>query len=139
MTVDLMDRKPYRTGWGLLGEWWCVPVDMDEREQAAFLDEARGGLGLTVQCPLAFVRDRMFGGFGCGQNTTRRHVFFSTGCYTFLGENGPLDEETRQSEWAELLTKNVAGTRTGDGPFCEDFPEPTPTARGDNNERTEHG
>lgn len=120
--VDLADRKTYPTGWSLLMEWWCVPVDMSTIEEQEFLKKLRTKLGDNfVPCPIEYIRDRLYGGFLCSDCEHRRHVAFNTGQYSYTGaqhgEFRPLDSSERIEQWELLREPNEW---IGEGPFVGD-------------------
>jgi hypothetical protein len=100
-----------RVAWGLLAEWWCVPVTESEERIAEAVHEAFG-LGVAV----ALVKDRLFGGFACHESRRNRHVYFATSCYTYTHPeaNTPLTDERRRAEWKLLIDENG---EPGSGPF----------------------
>lgn len=112
----------YRTRWGLLGEWYCVAVDLTDEEQEQMCVAVRDGAFGGDACPLEFIRDRLYGGFICAEED-RRHVYFATGEYSWIAANeGDFwANDNRAAQWRELLQGN--GSWHGDGPFTEDFPK----------------
>lgn len=63
----LLRKRTIRTQWGLLGQWWCVPFDYTPEETEALATYLREELGPDfAACPLDYIKDRLFGGFGCG-------------------------------------------------------------------------
>jgi len=127
--VDLASRETYPTGWSLLMEWWCVPVDMTHGEEDRFLEKMQNKvLGKDfARCPLAFIRDRLYGGFPCSDSESRRHVAFSTGQFSFIqaehGDYWPLVASDRAGEWDKLRGQNEW---IGQGPFVNDAGEMRP-------------
>jgi len=120
------DREIKKAGnWSLFSQWYCIPADLTDQERVAFLEGARDSLRFDG-CPLAFIEDRMFGGFRCDE-PNRRHVCFATGHYSYLaageGRFWPLDPNDRSRVWEQLLAANE-GEQVPDplGPFCEDRP-----------------
>jgi hypothetical protein len=131
--VDLSSREAYCAGWGLFGEWWCVPVDMTESEKRAFLQRLRDNMGSDFcRCPLEYIEDRLFGGFECADCEDRRHVHFATGHYSFLaaeqGRYWPLPWSDTREVWHKLFEKNE-GHIKGDGPFTNDWQRARETFR----------
>ena len=125
-TEELLHKRTVRTQWGLLGQWWCVPLDYTTEEEAALLRYLRDDLGPDfVACPLAYIKDRLHGGFGCGNDGDRRHVYFAVGNYSFIaaqeGRYWEADSASRASTYARLLEEN-ADHYPGDGPFTADAP-----------------
>jgi hypothetical protein len=124
-----MTREPQRVGFSLLSEWWCVPADMTEPEQDAFLRELARQVMTPNVIPICLVRDRLFGGFRCAESG-RIHVGFLTGCYTYTNPelNEPMGEAYRAEKWAELLAENTGDHRWMGhvGPFTQGAPEPAP-------------
>lgn len=107
-----------RISWGLLGEWWCVARQGEPEVILSAI--AAGKSGPRVGPDL--IRDRLYGGFGCKYDQ-RRHVYYCTGQYTYLGANGPLDPESRAATWTELFGENHGPNAFfGGGLFCEDTP-----------------
>ncbi len=115
----LPEGKVVRAGrWGLLGCWYCVPVDLSEDE---IVKQLLDGVGAPVTDP-ALIKDRCYGGFFC-EREDRRHVYFNAGQYTYVNpeNNKPLDRMDRARSWAKLLEQNP-GQFLGDGPFTADSP-----------------
>ncbi len=115
----------YRCQWSLLREAWCVAKDLTAGEEMAMCEDIRDSLGEPFRaCPLEFIRDRLYGGFRCGNDgESRRHVCFATGDYSFTGERAryfyPADD--RLGYWKRLV---AAGSPfVGDGPFTDDVPK----------------
>jgi hypothetical protein len=120
-------RKPIRTSWALLGQWWCIPIDITDEEKQKFLDLLRDDLGEDFEaCPLEYIEDRLYGGIECGEDENRRHVYFAVGQYSFLsareGRYWKLDDEDRSFTWANVIENNQEYL-VGDGPFTHDMPE----------------
>lgn len=116
-------RKANRIQWGLLGEWWCVPLDQTEKETEVMLAEIRKSLGSDFRaCPSSQIRDRLYGGFKCGEDEAHRHVYFATGQYSFLAalEGRFWPNDGRDDMWANLRETN-ADNFIGDGPFTGDM------------------
>ena len=119
----MTERDAIRIHWGVLGEWWCVPVDQAEEEREDMLSAIRDDLGMDfARCPLEYIEDRLFGGALCDAGPNRRHVYFQTGGYSFLAaQRGEFWAHSgRWRCWERLLespTKFI-----GDGPFADDFP-----------------
>jgi hypothetical protein len=119
MSGKLPEGKVVRAGaWGLLGQWFCVPVSLSEQE---IVDQCVPGLAIPVTDP-ALIIDRFYGGFKCDHDD-RRHVYFCAGQYTYLNPemNTPLDAERRSEQWGHLLEAN-ADCYLADGPFTKDAP-----------------
>ena len=109
-----------RVSWGLLGEWWCVPVNLDEDTAAQVIMDG-SQIRLIEGITLDLVKDRLYGGFRCGEHDTHRHVHFSTGQYTYLGTNSP--NYGRDETWATIIEANADdGPFIGGGLFCLDAP-----------------
>lgn len=99
---------------GVLGAWFCFDVRGTEEDAIAYLRENSG-------CPVsepALIKDRLYGGFHCGDSPHRRHVYFDLGAYTYLGENSPLDVEDRAARWMEIREANPEWD--GEGLFASD-------------------
>ena len=79
-----------------------------------------------ADCPLEYIRDRLHGGFRCGNEggENRRHVYFATGRYSFLsaGHGNYYANEWRGKTWGDLIRHNRAHY-VRDGPFTEDAPD----------------
>lgn len=122
--MDDLGRDAIRTQWGLLGQWWCVPLDQTEDEGRSLCQRLREDMTF-YDCPLDWIADRLYGGFACGGHPERRHVYFAIGQYSFLqaaeGRYWANDERERQDMWGNLLAHN-ADNALGDGPFTDDFP-----------------
>lgn len=110
------EPKVFCVNLGPLGEWWCVPADGDEEWclRAIHKKAVGGPLGLHID----LVRDRLYGGFGCNE-PGRRHVYYATGQYTYLGENFRLTDEERAEQWKRLIETNG---EPGAGPFTHAGP-----------------
>lgn len=122
----LLRKRTVRTQWGLLGQWWCVPLDYTPEETEALATYLRDELGPDfAACPLDYIKDRFFGGFSCGNGDDRRHVYFAVGNYSFIaaqqGRYWKATSSDRASTYARLLEEN-ADTYLGDGPFTADAP-----------------
>ena len=102
----------YRVKFGLLGEWWCADASASEDE--CLVEFYKASIAPVSNPDL--IRDRMFGGFHCQEDSRRRHVYHSVGSYTYINpeENVPLSEEERASKWKELIEANG---EPGNGPF----------------------
>ncbi len=123
---QVLRRRTVRTQWGLLGQWWCIPLDYTPEETEALLTYLREDLGPDfAACPLDYIKDRLFGGFGCGNGGDRRHIYFAVGNYSFLaaqqGRYWAADSSSRVDTYRGLLEKNAA-RYPGDGPFTADAP-----------------
>lgn len=107
-----------RVKWGLLGEWWCARADASEEEcLAAFMQQS-----MAPVCDRELIRDRLFGGFPCGEDPSgRRHVYFAAGAYTYINPtaNECMSEEQRREWWARLIEENG---EPGNGPFTNAGP-----------------
>lgn len=114
--------------WGLFGEWWCVARFLTAEEEAAMCAKIREDtLGDDfAHCPEGFIRDRLYGGFACGDGEERRHVFFDTAAYSFTsaieGRYQAYTSGRRRERWRQLLERNPPEQFLGDGPFMEDMP-----------------
>jgi hypothetical protein len=87
-----------------------------------FLKQVRETLGDDFKCcPLAYIEDRLYGGFKC-EDAERRHVYFAVAEYGFIaaerGEFWANHPETRLNTREKLFSDNLA-TYVGDGPFTE--------------------
>ena len=109
-----------RVNWGLLGEWWCADINTTEEEILAAIQQR-----FSLDIGQELIRDRLYGGFKC-TFSNRRHIHFSTGQYTYLGTNRPLDPADRLEKWKELLDSSIEHLEDGGfigGPwFCKDAP-----------------
>lgn len=115
-----------RTQWGLLGQWWCMPLDCTPEEIGALAIYLREELGPDfAACPLDYIKDRLFGGFACGNDDVHRHIYFAVGNYSFLaamkGQYWKATSSDRASTWDKLLEEN-GDCYPGDGPFTSDAP-----------------
>ena len=123
---QVLRKRTVRTQWGLLGQWWCVPLDYTPEETEALLIYLRDDLGPDfAACPLAYIKDRLFGGFGCGNGGERRHVYFAVGNYSFIAADQGYYSEANSSDRARTynrLLENNADHYPGDGPFTADAP-----------------
>lgn len=102
---------------GLLGEWWCVDASLNEQEVIDAVAEKYG-----PRQPV--MADRFYGGFRCGDRD-RCHVYHETGAYSYLSENVPVTDVSRQRTWHNLIEHNRQDGRDGfigGGPFCSDAP-----------------
>lgn len=118
-----MSREPELIRMGLVCEWYCVPEDMTQPEQEAFivaLIERTGRDQMALDAEI--VRDRLYGGFGC-EKSDRRHVCYATGQYTYLGPNRRVTPEERAEAWNSCFVATPPEHRgDGKGPFTEDRP-----------------
>lgn len=108
------------TSAGLLGSWWCVPLDATAEEIAEVISTSSGEAAYSVEQ----VPSRLFGGFRC-QDGGRRHVYHAGGHYTFLspGANTPMDAGARSCLYVELIAAQREDSGfVGGGPCCEDAP-----------------
>jgi len=130
LSERLSESEIYCVSQGLLGAWLCVPVSMSEDAAlAGIIEKLHGSICEPPTWNPELIRDRLYGGFGCSESD-RRHVYFSEGQYTFLGENGPLDASERANQWQVLIEKNCDGAgHRGDGPFTSDAPSTQEDAR----------
>ena len=126
--IDLKSRKVYRGGWSLLAQWYCIPVDMTAEEEVAFLEMAREDITFDrYGCPPEYIRDRMFGGFICGNDSDRRHVMFNAGTYSYIearkGKFWPMSLDERAATFEKLLKENAKQPVPDPlEPFCEGRP-----------------
>ena len=123
---QVLRKRTVRTQWGLLGQWWCVPFDYTPEEIEALATYLRNELGPDfAACPLDYIKDRLFGGFGCGNGEDRRHVYFAVANYSFLaaqqGRYWEASISDRASTWNRLIEEN-GDHYPGDGPFTADAP-----------------
>ena len=123
---QLLRERTVRTQWGLLRQWWCVPLDYTPAETDALLTYLRNDLGPDfAACPLACIQDRLYGGFTCANGEERRHVYFAVGNYSFLAaQEGRYWRQTvsdRRDKYQRLIESN-ADNYLGDGPFTPDAP-----------------
>ena len=118
----------------ILGGWFCIKDDLTEDE----LLMAIGNLvfekkHLILSPPIEdkeLMRTRLFGGFKCADDKTRRHVYLAVGYYIFSEPelNEPLNQETRQEIWEELIKHNpdsfIGGKNfVSDSPEIQEFPK----------------
>ena len=111
-----------RVAWSLLSEFWCAPVEATDDDVVAAILESGAATGVDVAPGL--IADRCVGGLACSEDTGRRHILFSTGHYTYLGENRALELEERRALVAEIVDANsdpVSGY-IGGGPMTSDCP-----------------
>ena len=111
----------YRIQWGLCNEWWCVAEDLSEEEQVQMCLSIRENLGTDFNdCPTEYIRDRLYGGFPCGNGPHRRHVCFATARYSFIGasEGHYEPNRCRAEDWAHLDSVETHPW-IGGGPFSE--------------------
>lgn len=130
MTELKTDTKPkiQMVRWALLSEWWCAPIDADENEIAKLVAEM-SQVGLVVKGNLELIKDRLYGGFKC-EEADKRHIFFATGNYTYLGTNSAVEAADREQDWARLLENGNSNNFIGGGPFTQDAPPvPKPSAK----------
>ena len=121
-TQDLHPDTIMRLSWKLLNEWWCVPVNADQDTILRKIADTSQEISLIINGDLKLIRDRLYGGFRC-EDQTRRHVCFSTGQYAYLGGNVLLNTEERRKQWEELLAENaLPNGYIGGGLFTEDAP-----------------
>ena len=119
------EERFWRHHWGLLGEWWCVTLDLTTAEEEVMLETIRDAnfAGQHPQeCSLEFIRDRLYGGFPCGNDEHRRHVYFNSGQYSYMAasEGRFWANDGRGDCWQELDENNVgAAAWIGGGPFTE--------------------
>ena len=116
----------YYVSTNLLGGWLCVHEEMSEDEA---LDKMWGKIkagGTMLEIPTdnkELFRDRLFGGWKCGDSSKRRHVYFALAHYTFLGGfQSPLTGSDREEIFQTLVEKNVKDSFVGSGKFtrnCE--------------------
>lgn len=123
METQLAKNEVILAAQSLLAGVFCVDKDIAEDEAldkiVAILRNGRTLLEMPVR-DKELVRDRLFGGFRCGGDENRRHIYFALGHYTFLNRenNRPMGEAERAEVWHELRHENP-DTFLGDGPFCE--------------------
>lgn len=112
--------KIQRVGWKLLTSWWCVPVDAKKEDLLREIVKREDGPSTLYDV----IQDRCFGGFRC-EDPSNRHVLHSTGHYTYIGDNWPMEEGEREKIWNDLLKENATGDGRfiGGGPFTDDVPE----------------
>src|SRR5690242_17407540 len=98
------DAQIVRVRNGVLCEWWCVPVNVDESDVL----QALSASGEFPVHDAELVPDRRFDGFYC-ENSNRRHVAIRVGQYTFVqpNQNAPLSDAERLVLWRELMTESV--------------------------------
>ena len=121
-----LPRDGVRVSGALFGQWWCVPVDMTQEEQARMVCKIKEDLGSDfAACPNEYIGDRLYGGFPCNE-TSRRHVYWAGMQYSYLaaeqGRYWPNDPDGRADQWAELIEYNGDQSPPLDGPFTTDAP-----------------
>ena len=87
--------------WKLCTEWYCVSKEATEEE---ILNFVRGLINVVATDNQ--IKQRLFGGFPCGDYEDRYHIFHDTGHYTYTGVNGDVDEDYRENKWKTLLEAN---------------------------------
>jgi hypothetical protein len=116
------DHGIQRVAWGMLGEWWCIPTNVDEDVAAQVIMDT-SQIGMIDGMSLDLVKDRLYGGFYCPEHDTHRHVYYATGEYTYLGTN--VANDCRDESWAKVIKENPPGESggfIGGGLFCLDAP-----------------
>ena len=124
-----LGREIIRTQWGLLSQWYCVPVDATTDEQAKMINDIKADM-MFAGCPDEYIIDRLYGGFTC-EMSERRHVFFAAGEYSFIaahneGRYWANSAASRQDTWERLLKDNADQAPPLDGPFTADAPRVLP-------------
>lgn len=116
-----MGKHVQRISWGLLGEWWCVPLGTSR-------DEVIRSILMSTELPVDgdydLVEDRLCGGFSC-EDAACRHVHLNTGAYSYTSTTGnsPREPGDREEDWKTLIEQNEKGSPfIGGGLFCEDAP-----------------
>jgi hypothetical protein len=125
--IALDSRKIYPAGWGLLGQWFCIPADATEEEQVAAAERIKESMGPDfARCPNKWIVDRFYGGFPCRDDPSRVHVYFASGQYSFIaaqeGRFWENNASSRRNMWADLLQANE-GEWQEVGPWIEDVPK----------------
>ncbi len=95
----------------LLWEIWHMDKDVPEAEfihavqEHAFPEEVKSRL-----CTITpeQVKQRLFGGFPCGEGVEGYHIIHNTGAYTYLEANVDLTAAERQQYWKQLLNELYA-------------------------------
>ena len=123
--INLKSRETYSVSWSLLGQWFCIPADATDKEKAAAVRRAKESLSKWfTTCPDEWIEDRFFGGFHCPE-PGRRHVYFSTGDYSYTqAESGVFwanDAAHRRNRWERLLDENESWECIG--PWTQDAPD----------------
>lgn len=110
----------YRSQFAVFGQWWCVAEDLTAQEQEEMVLFLRSET-FAKECPMEFIRDRLYGGFPCGNDPSRRHVYFALGSYshTAASEGDFYPNDLRDEDWQTLCEKNSEHPWVGGGPFCE--------------------
>ena len=121
--VNLGTRAVFPTGWGLFGQWFCIPKDATEEEQRSAVVYQRETLGPSfAMCPDGWIADRFYGGFPCRDSPDRVHVYFATGQYSYIAaDQGRFwANDDREYMWGQLLEVNEEWQRIG--PWTQDAP-----------------
>jgi len=95
----------------LLGGWICVDERLPEDEALDKIMERMRNPKSIISPPTSdkeLLRDRLFGGFECAEDTNRRHIYFAQAHYTFIHpeSNVPMAIEDRAKVWEELKDNN---------------------------------
>ena len=142
-----MAERIQRVAWGLLAEWWCVSIEVNEIELGTYLRQhyMTDLLANVRESPhidndtfkelstittgvfhnTALIIDRLFGGFLCKEHKDHRHILFATGMYTWTDpeSNRPLTDEDRNKIWTTIIDESKdTGPFIGGGPCCSDVP-----------------
>lgn len=124
--VELDKNEIYPAGIGVLGGWFCVHEDMSEDEALDWLWNKIKAGGTILEIPTEdkeLFRDRLFGGWQCGDDPNRRHIYFAQAHYTFLGgTQTPLSDTDRKKMFQELYEKNPKERFIGSNKFMRACP-----------------
>ncbi len=119
----LKKNEIYLISNALLGGWFCVPEEISEDDALDFLwDKVKKG-GTILEIPTEdkeLFRDRLFGGFSCGNDPKRRHVYFALAHYTFLdGKQEPMTDDSRKEMFQTLYEGNPKDQFIGSNKFMK--------------------
>jgi hypothetical protein len=130
MTEERQKHDAESTGtimieWKLFAQLYCVPGEMGEAEELAFVREVKDLLGPDFDaCPDEFIADRLVGGVRCPFNDERRHVMHNGTWYSYLsagrGSYWALSERDKaemRREYEQSVTEYDLWV--GDGPFTD--------------------
>lgn len=110
--------------WKLFSQLYCVPGEMTDVEEGAFIQQVKEDMGLNFEaCPDDFVRDRLVGGVKCPFNDSRRHVIHVASRYGFQAaahRHYWALSKVGKAEIRRQYEESCAGSDlwVGDGPFA---------------------
>jgi len=134
MTYNWKNESVIVINRSLLGGWFCIKDNLTEDELLVAIDKLIFDKKHLLLAPpirdKELMKTRLFGGFKCFDDKTRRHVYFAVGYYIFSEPelNEPLNQETRQEIWGELIKHNpdlfISGKNfVSDFPMIQEFPK----------------